>query len=94
MADHDLVWFPPAAIGLAKLLARRKNRSAVRQCIILNLFAVGRNLALAMPVPVLPGTFVYRFHCDDGDSGVYVQVELEEVSPTVLAVLRCDSVAF
>jgi hypothetical protein len=94
MPDRDLVWFPPAAIGLGKLLARRKNRDAVRLCIIQNLFAVGRNLALAQPVPVLPGTHIYRFHCDDGDSGGYVQAELEELSETVLAVLRCDAVVF
>lgn len=92
VAERDVQWYPAAAFGLARLLARRKDVVGVRQCIIQNVFAVARNLGLAQPIPVLAGSYVYRFHCKDGDSGVFVQVELEDVSPTLLVVSRCDPV--
>lgn len=95
MNAMEIVWFPPAVDGLAVLLRRRKHPAQVREALEQHLQAVAGDLSLAQPLDIFNGeTVIYRFHCPDGDGGVYVQVTLELLPNNRIAVMECGGVVF
>lgn len=95
MTSREVVWFPPAVAGLAAMLRRREHPVQVRDALEQHLQAVAGDLSLAQPLDIFNGeTLIYRFHCPDGDSGVYVQVSLELLPGDRIAVMECGGVVF
>lgn len=95
MQPRDLTWTAEAIADYKELLRRRHhNWAAVDHCVQRNLLAVAEDPAIARrdsgPVELL----IYRFKCDDGETRLNLQANLEELPDGTLVVLSCNTIQF
>jgi succinate dehydrogenase/fumarate reductase-like Fe-S protein len=91
---REVIWDEQALGEYRGLLQRRKHKDEVRQCVEAQILAVADNVELARPWDGPLGFLrIYRFECKDGDSGLYVQLEVEALD-TSLIILSCNTVRY
>lgn len=96
MPQRDLVWAEGAVRQLGELLDRRNqnNRAVILDCVEGHLLAVADDPSLSVPHKGPQLFRLYRFRCDDGDTALYLQAELQELADGSMAVIGCGTIRF
>lgn len=91
MPPRELVWSRAAIEEFQGFLSRRVHKEAVLAEVEQHLLAVAADPTLARLSGGPLRELIYRFHCKDGDSTIFMLAVFAYSPPNQLAVIRCGT---